>query len=186
MSKQRKCWKCPTVAKFTLSVVVSLSCDKKMILGLSYQHTLIARHSTVRCSSRWTCNKQYARWVHSMTIEPRRVDRRMYGQQSLNVDDLCWQQVANLQRSFCRGNISKVRSLLNIPDARRKYSLFLELPEFSYNSVWWVELSLHARNHLVSSDRFNRTPTCHRDTGTQWHRATASTALADRRAAKNA
>jgi len=47
--------------------------------------------------------------------------------------------------------------------------LFLEITEFPFNSVGWVEGSSHAKNQLDSFSRFDRTPTSDRQPRTQAH-----------------
>jgi len=57
---------------------------------------------------------------------------------------------------------------------QRKVPLFVEIPEFPFNSVYggwkeaprWMEESSHARNQLDSFSCSDRTPTCDRQTDT--------------------
>ena len=56
----------------------------------------------------------------------------------------------------------------------REVPLFLEVPKFRNPSVGEVEGSLHAKNQLDSSSRFDTTPAC--DGQTDRHTTTASIA----------
>ena len=65
-------------------------------------------------------------------------------------------------------------------------TLFLEIAEFSYDTQYSIRRSLHAKNLLYPSRLFDKTATFDRpaDRRTDTHRATASTAPAQRRAGK--
>ena len=60
--------------------------------------------------------------------------------------------------------------------------VFFEIPELAFNTV---EGSSHTKNQLDSFSRFDRTPTCDRQTQTVGHRAMASARASKASCGKN-
>ena len=91
-----------------ISVTSDTLCQLKSYQLLHNFETLNANRPRVTfscdvpCYDRRTCSEQYARWVYSITVEPRYVDRRKRGQQSSTVDERCWQQLATID---CRDDM---------------------------------------------------------------------------------